>query len=142
VTVDYELHGCPVDSKQLLEVLAAFVQDRRPRIPAYSVCVECKRRGSLCVAVAHGTPCLGPVTLAGCGALCPAFSRGCYGCFGPQDTANTDSLADRLNILGMDESQVLRVFRTFNAGAEAFRRESERHDIEKHESQQHEEASP
>jgi coenzyme F420-reducing hydrogenase gamma subunit len=133
VTVDFELHGCPVDSKQLLEVLAAFVQDRRPRIPGYSVCVECKRRGALCVAVAHGTPCLGPITQAGCGALCPAYSRGCYGCFGPQDTPNTGSLADRLRLLGMDESQVLRVFRTFNAGAEPFRRESERHDIERRE---------
>ena len=128
VSVDYELHGCPIDSRQLLEVLAAFVQDRKPRIPSYSVCVECKRRGAICVAVAHGTPCLGPVTLAGCGALCPAYSRGCYGCFGPQDTPNTGSLASRLGLLGMDEAQVLRIFRTFNAGAEPFRRESELHD--------------
>jgi coenzyme F420-reducing hydrogenase gamma subunit len=90
--------------------------------------VECKRRGNLCVAVAHGTPCLGPVTLAGCGALCPAYSRGCYGCFGPQDTPNTGSLADRLQLLGMSESQVLRVFRTFNAAAEPFRLESEKHE--------------
>jgi len=128
VTVDFGLHGCPIDSRQLLDVLAAFVQDRRPRIPSYSVCVECKRRGNLCVAVAHGTPCLGPVTLAGCGALCPAYSRGCYGCFGPQDTPNTGSLADRLALLGMSESQVLRVFRTFNAAAEPFRLESEKHE--------------
>jgi sulfhydrogenase subunit delta len=128
VTVDFELHGCPVNAAQLLEVLAAFVQDRHPRIPTYSVCVECKRRGAVCVAVAHGTPCLGPVTQAGCGALCPAYSRGCYGCFGPQDTPNTRSLADRLRIGGMDESQAMRVFRTFNAGAEPFRAESERHD--------------
>ena len=91
------------------------------------MCVECKRRGALCVAVAHGTPCLGPVTQAGCGALCPAYARGCYGCFGPQDTTNTGSLANRLRVLGMDESQVLRVFRTFNAGSEPFRRESEQH---------------
>jgi sulfhydrogenase subunit delta len=128
VTVDFELRGCPVNSSQLLEVLAAFVQDRRPRIPTYSVCVECKRRGAVCVAVAHGTPCLGPVTQAGCGALCPAYSRGCYGCFGPQDTPNTVSLADRLRLGGMAESQAVRIFRTFNAGAEAFRAESERHD--------------
>ena len=127
VTVDFELRGCPVSSEQLLEVLGAFVQDRRPRIPSYSVCVECKHRGAICVAVAHGTPCLGPVTQAGCGALCPAYSRGCYGCFGPQDTPNTQSIADRLRVLGMDGSQVMRVFRTFNAGAEAFRAESERH---------------
>ncbi|MBE3074047.1 MAG: oxidoreductase [Actinobacteria bacterium] len=131
VTVDFELHGCPVDSQQLLEVLAAFIQDRRPRIPAYSVCVECKRRGAVCVAVAHGTPCLGPVTQAGCGALCPAYSRGCYGCFGPQDTPNTGSLTDRLRAGGMDEPEVLRIFRTFNAGAEPFRVESERHQSER-----------
>jgi hypothetical protein len=106
------------------------------------VCVECKRRGAICVAVARGTPCLGPVTQAGCGALCPAFSRGCYGCFGPAGTPNTQSLADRLTLQGMDEARVLRIFRTFNAGAEPFRRESERHDTGRHETGQHQEAAP
>lgn len=128
VEVDFELHGCPVEKGQLLEVLAAELQGRTPRIPAYSVCVECKRRGNVCVTVAHGTPCLGPVTQAGCGALCPSYARGCYGCFGPQDTPNTASLAGRLRALGMSEPEVLRVFRTFNAAAEPFRQESERHD--------------
>jgi sulfhydrogenase subunit delta len=128
VTVDFELRGCPVDKGQLVEVLAAHLQHRRPRVPSYSVCVECKRRGTVCVAVAHGTPCLGPVTQAGCGAICPAYARGCYGCFGPQDTPNTGSIADRLRRLGMPEVDVVRVFRTFNAGAEPFRRESERHE--------------
>lgn len=128
VSVDFELRGCPIDKTQLLEVLAAAIQNRRPRIPSFSVCVECKRRGTVCVAVADGTPCLGPVTQAGCGALCPAFSRGCYGCFGPQDTPNTASLADRLRVLGMTEAEVMRVYRTFNAASEPFRRESERHE--------------
>ena len=82
----------------------------------------------MCVTVAHGTPCLGPVTQAGCGALCPAYARGCYGCFGPQDTPNTASIARRLRVLGMAEPEVVRVFRTFNAAAEPFRRESERHE--------------
>jgi len=127
VPVDFELRGCPVDKHQLLEVLAAFVHRRRPRIPAYSVCVECKRRGTVCVTVAHGTPCLGPVTQAGCGALCPAYARGCYGCFGPQDTANAASLGSTLVELGMPQRDVARVFRTFNAAAPAFRAESERH---------------
>ncbi len=126
VNVDFELRGCPVDKHQLLEVLAAAVQGRKPRIPSHSVCVECKRRGNVCVTVAHGTPCLGPVTQAGCGALCPSFARGCYGCFGPQDTPNTASVADRLRGLGMAEDDVMRVFRTFNAASSAFRRESER----------------
>jgi sulfhydrogenase subunit delta len=92
------------------------------------VCVECKQRGNVCVTVAHGTPCLGPVTQAGCGALCPSFARGCYGCFGPQDSANTASMADQLSRQGMSEPEVMRVFRTFNAASEAFLRESTRHD--------------
>jgi sulfhydrogenase subunit delta len=129
VQVDFELRGCPVDKGQLLEILAAFLQGRRPRIPAYDVCVECKRRGTVCVTVAHGTPCLGPVTQAGCGALCPAYARGCYGCFGPAGAApNTASLADALRRLGMSEREVLRIFRTFNAAAEPFRKESLRHE--------------
>jgi sulfhydrogenase subunit delta len=128
VKVDFELRGCPIDKHQLLEVLTAAVQGRRPRVRSHSVCVECKRRGNVCVTVAHGTPCLGPVTQAGCGALCPTFARGCYGCFGPQDTPNTSSVADRLRVLGMSEPEVMRVFRTFNAGSEPFRQESERHD--------------
>ena len=128
VPVDYELRGCPIDRTQLLEVLAAFLQRRKPRISDESVCMECKRRGTVCVTVAHGTPCLGPVTHAGCGALCPTFPRGCYGCFGPQDSPNTASLAHRLRLGGMSEAEVMRVYRTFNAAAEPFRRESERHE--------------
>lgn len=128
VKVDFELRGCPINKDQLLEVLAAELQGRKPRIPSHSVCVECKRRGNVCVTVAHGTPCLGPVTQAGCGALCPSFDRGCYGCFGPQDTPNTVSIATRLRTHGMSEPEVMRVFRTFNAASEAFLRESERHE--------------
>jgi coenzyme F420-reducing hydrogenase gamma subunit len=128
VTVDFELRGCPVDKNQLLEVLAAELQGRRPRIPSHSVCVECKARGNVCVMVAHGTPCMGPVTQAGCGALCPTFGRGCYGCFGPQDSPNTASMARVMSRRGLGEPQILRLYRTFNAAAEAFRAESERHE--------------
>jgi coenzyme F420-reducing hydrogenase gamma subunit len=117
VHVDFELRGCPIDKRQLLEVVSAFLHGRRPGIPATSVCTECKRRGTVCVTVAHGTPCLGPVTHAGCGALCPAFDRGCFGCFGPTETPNTASLTRRLRLLGMDDRDVERVFRTFNAAA-------------------------
>ena len=124
VPVDFELHGCPIDKKQLLEVLAAAIRGRRPRIPAGSVCAECKRRGLICVSVAHGTPCLGPVTQAGCGALCPSVHRGCYGCFGPQDSANTAAMAGQLTDLGMPGPARARVFRTFNAAAPVFQAES------------------
>ncbi len=124
VRVDFELHGCPIDKHQLLEVISAFLHGRRPGIPSTSVCTECKRRGTVCVMVAHGTPCLGPVTHAGCGALCPTYNRGCYGCFGPMETPNTVSLTRQLKVLGMDEPAVQRVFHTFNADAPAFREAS------------------
>ena len=121
VRVDYELRGCPIDKRQLLEVVTAFLQGRKPGISSASVCLECKRRGNVCVMVAHGTPCLGPVTHAGCGALCPAYNRGCYGCFGPMETPNTRSLTRQLKVLGMDEKAVDRVFGTFNVNAPGFR---------------------
>jgi len=128
VPVDFELHGCPINKAQLLEVINAFLHQRKPNIPSYSVCVECKRRGNICVMVAHGTPCLGPVTHAGCGAICPAYNRGCYGCFGPQETPNTISLSKEWKKLGASENELIRVFRTFNAYAESFRKESESHE--------------
>jgi coenzyme F420-reducing hydrogenase gamma subunit len=108
-----------------LEVIAAFLAERRPAIPSYSVCMECKRRGNVCVMVAHGTPCLGPVTHAGCGALCPAHDRGCYGCFGPMETPNTASLSGWMRGLGAETPDLVRVYRNFNANAPAFRAASE-----------------
>jgi coenzyme F420-reducing hydrogenase gamma subunit len=124
VAVDFELRGCPIDKRQLLEVVTAFLHGRRPNVPGYSVCMECKRRGNTCVTVAHGTPCLGPVTQAGCGAICPSYSRGCYGCFGPMETPNTVSLSKRLRVLGMSEPSLVRAFRTFNANAPEFKEAS------------------
>jgi coenzyme F420-reducing hydrogenase gamma subunit len=128
VPVDFELHGCPVNKAQLLEVIAAHLARRRPRIRAHSVCVECKRRGTVCVMVASGTPCLGPVTHAGCGALCPSYDRGCYGCYGPMESPNTVALNVRLAELGEGERDLVRVYRTFNAGAQPFREASEAHE--------------
>ena len=127
VPVDFELRGCPISKKQLVEVISAFLAGRRPVTPPHSTCIECKLKGNVCVMVAHGTPCLGPVTHAGCGALCPSYNRGCYGCFGPMESPNTASLAKQLAALGMDADALHRVFRTFNANAEPFRTESERH---------------
>jgi coenzyme F420-reducing hydrogenase gamma subunit len=128
VPVDFELRGCPIDKRQLLEVVSAQLHRRAPRIREHSVCIDCKRRGTVCVMVAHGTPCLGPVTHTGCGALCPAYDRGCYGCFGPMETPNTPALSARMGELGVGEQDLVRVYRTFNAGAEPFRMESEAHE--------------
>jgi len=110
-----------VNKRQLLEVVTALLHGRKPGIAATSVCTECKRRGVVCVSVAHGTPCLGPVTQAGCGALCPAYDRGCFGCFGPMETPNAGALVPLLHRLGMTDRGVERVFATFNADADAFR---------------------
>jgi len=128
IAVDFELRGCPIDKGQLLEVVSAFLAQRRPRVRAHSVCIECKRRGTVCVMVAHGTPCLGPVTHAGCGALCPSFDRGCYGCFGPMETPDTAALSVRLQELGHTDRDLVRVYRTFNAAAEPFQIASEAHE--------------
>jgi coenzyme F420-reducing hydrogenase gamma subunit len=127
VPVDFELQGCPISKRQLLEVISAFLARRRPNVPSYSVCVECKRRGTVCVLVSHGEACLGPVTQAGCGALCPSFHRGCYGCFGPKETPNTVALSARWRELGADAAGLERAYRHINAAREPFREEADRH---------------
>lgn len=137
VRVDFELRGCPINKGQLIEVITAFLQGKKPHTPAHSVCVECKRRGTVCVMVARGTPCLGPITHDGCGAICPSFNRGCYGCFGPKETPNTDSLSAQLGKMGTKELDIVRVLRNFNAWAEPFRRESEAHEKAVHENEDH-----
>ncbi|MBL6946602.1 MAG: oxidoreductase [Rhodospirillales bacterium] len=128
VNVDFELRGCPINKLQLLEAINALLNGRKPNIPPYAQCIECKRQGSVCVMVANGTPCLGPVTQAGCGNLCPSFMRGCYGCFGPNETPNTESLGKWFAGMGMDERSIKHFFRSYNANASAFRKESEAHE--------------
>lgn len=121
VPVDFELRGCPINKSQLLEVISAFLAGRRPNVHNHSVCLECKRAGVVCVMVAHGTPCLGPITHAGCGALCPGFDRGCYGCYGPAKAPNVDSLTHRFDAMGADPAETNRRLRTFNAWAPDFK---------------------
>jgi coenzyme F420-reducing hydrogenase gamma subunit len=128
VFVDFELRGCPISKHQLVEVLSAFLNGRKPATPSYSVCLECKRRGTVCTLVTNGPPCMGPVTQAGCNALCPSYNRGCYGCFGPKETPNTTSLASYWKNLGLKNPDLLRLFRSYNAYAESFRKESEAHE--------------
>jgi coenzyme F420-reducing hydrogenase gamma subunit len=125
VPVDFELRGCPINKMQLVELISALLVGRRPNIPTYSVCVECKRRGTPCVMVSQGIPCLGPVTMAGCGALCPAYDRGCYGCFGPMESPNPAALTAQFKILGQTPEEISRAFRGFNAWAWPFRKASE-----------------
>lgn len=128
VHVDFELRGCPINKHQLIETINAFMNNRKPNISSQSVCVECKTKGNICVMVAQGIPCLGPVTHSGCGAICPTFNRGCYGCYGPMESPNTSALSKKMVELGSTKQDVMLAFRTFNAFAESFRKESELHE--------------
>jgi sulfhydrogenase subunit delta len=129
VAVNFELHGCPVEKHQLLEVINGHLNGRKPVIPSFSQCVECKRKGTVCVMVGRGEPCMGPIVRAGCGNLCPSLGRGCYACFGPKETPNTASLAARLtDAFGEEDRQVKHRFRGFTAYADTFRKESESHE--------------
>ena len=122
VKVDLEIWGCPVNKYMVAEAIAALLQNRKPGFPQYPVCMQCKRNGTVCVLVARGIPCLGPGTQAGCGALCPANGRGCYGCFGPWNHANLDSLAPALNTLNRQPGEAFRLLRNFSGYAPSFRK--------------------
>jgi coenzyme F420-reducing hydrogenase gamma subunit len=128
IRVDFELRGCPINKEQLYELITALLVGRRPQIPTYSVCLECKHRGSPCVIVSRGVPCLGPVTQAGCGAICPAYNRGCYGCYGPMEAPNTEALGKQMESLGATPAEIMRLFRNFNGYAEVFRIASDQYE--------------
>ncbi len=129
VRVDFQLQGCPINKTQLIEVISSFLLGKRPNVPNKSVCMECKQKGNVCVMVAHGTPCLGPVTHAGCDALCPTYNRGCYGCYGPKEHAHTDSLSSWFSIkMGVSERELVRKYRKFYAWMEPFKSESVKHE--------------
>lgn len=120
VKVDYELWGCPVSRAEVVEVLTALLQNRRPNLPQYSLCLECKRQGNPCVVVAYGMPCLGPITRSGCGALCPSNGRGCYGCFGPLPMAEVDAFVPVLKAHQRYPREAVRLLRTISGNAPAF----------------------
>lgn len=124
VVVDFELRGCPINKHQLVDLIASLLRGAKPSVPTYSVCMECKRRHTVCVAVAKGVACVGPVTQAGCGALCPASNRDCFGCYGPKERANPLSLARHYATQGIDPGHLIRVVRNFNSYAPEFREAS------------------
>jgi coenzyme F420-reducing hydrogenase gamma subunit len=126
VTVDFAINGCPISREQLLEVLTSLLIGRAPQLPTNSLCVECKRAGNVCVLVSRGVACIGPITQAGCGALCPAFNRGCFGCYGPMESANPDSLCHTLTQRGVPRDEILRLLNGFTGWAEEFRSAAEK----------------
>ena len=115
VPVDFELRGCPINTRQLVEVISSLLKGCRPRTPVHSVCMDCKRRGNVCITVAQGIPCMGPITQSGCGALCPTYDRGCYGCYGPARQPNPQSLTDQLVSQGASTKELIPLLRNFNS---------------------------
>lgn len=128
VRVDHELYGCPISKAELLRTVLALVAGRKAPITSHSVCVECKQAANACLLVASGTACLGPVTHAGCGALCPSIGRGCFGCFGPSESANPDALRTALGDVGVGDDVLVRLLRTFNTNAPAFNEAATRYE--------------
>jgi coenzyme F420-reducing hydrogenase gamma subunit len=128
VFVDFELRGCPVNPHQLLELLCSVLIGRKPTIPTHSICIDCKRRGLSCVLVSKGEPCLGPITQTGCGALCPAFGRACYGCYGPMEQPNIMSLGEQFAKQGRKPRDIKLMLRSFNGYLEPFKQASEHYE--------------
>jgi sulfhydrogenase subunit delta len=120
VKVDLELWGCPVSGRQVLAAVRSLLFGVAPWYEKDKVCLECKRRQSVCVMVTQGIPCMGPVTRAGCGALCPAFGRDCYSCYGPAEMPNTEALGRRFEGLGLLPEAIARRFLFINNAAPAF----------------------
>lgn len=121
VKVDFELRGCPVNRFQLVEVILSLAAGLRPKTQSHSVCLDCKRNGNVCVAVTRNEPCLGPITQSGCGAICPTFDRGCYGCFGPSQQNNTPGLMLGYRKHRIPSDQLVPLLRNFNAAAPDFK---------------------
>jgi coenzyme F420-reducing hydrogenase gamma subunit len=122
IKVDFEVRGCPVSKSQLLWIINQLLRGKTPTIPTSSVCLECKIKGNPCVVVTKGIPCLGPVTMIGCGALCPSYGRGCYGCFGPMDDPKPETLAKHYISKGINMRDVCLLFKGFTGWTEPFRK--------------------
>lgn len=121
VKVDLELWGCPVNSQQVLAAIKSLLHQARPHVRQEKVCLECKRKGQVCVLVTGQQACMGPVTQTGCGALCPGVNRGCYACYGPGEEANPYSLGGWFLQLGFSPEEIKRQFLHINNQAPVFK---------------------
>lgn len=121
IKVDWELWGCPVNTRQVFDAIRSLMSNASPRIKRDSVCIECKRKGNVCVLAAGNQPCMGPVTQTGCGALCPSVGRACYGCYGPTENPNPQSLGRWFEEYdGLSKDAVADRFLQINSQAPAF----------------------
>lgn len=112
IPVEYIIPGCPIDRREFAQVLKALVQRQMPSLPEYPICMECKLQENVCL-VKRGIPCLGPVTRAGCGAICPTFGTGCEGCRGLVSEPNLAWLQSASKKFGVTEPQAETAERLF-----------------------------
>jgi len=114
VEVDAIIPGCPIDRDEFIKVVKALLVGRKPPIPDYPVCVECKLKGNVCM-FHIGKTCLGPVTRAGCGAICPTNGDGCEGCRGFIPNPNENAMKDVLDEAGLTVEEIMAQMTMFNA---------------------------
>jgi len=120
VPVDLTLPGCPPHKNMILEAITASLLEIRPDLRMHSVCVECKLRENVCILTSLGKACMGPVTRAGCGAICPTYGRECEGCYGPMSDASPASLAAEFHKLGVSSQDLVRKFRKYAGTSKEF----------------------
>jgi len=117
VPVDYYLPGCPMNRYEFLKLVKSLLLGKKFELPNYSVCVECKQAGNVC-AFDKGEICLGPVTRAGCEAICVSNGRRCWGCRGLVSDPNINSEKEILQKHGLTVEGILKQFRIFNGHLE------------------------
>ena len=125
VKVDAYLKGCPIDKNELVELIKGILLDIKPYLRPHSVCIECKLRENPCMFLGDGRVCMGPVTSAGCGAVCPSKNRPCEGCRGPANDPNASSLARTLLEYGLSPREVELKFRKYAGETPPFREGAE-----------------
>ena len=124
VKTDAILKGCPPHRETLVEILKSAILKIRPRLRQHPVCVECKFRDNACLITSKKMACMGPVTSAGCGAICPTLGRECEGCFGPMSNPNTAALASIFKDIRLSDEDIKRKFRKYAGMSPEFRREA------------------
>jgi len=122
IKVNSEIWGCPVNTEQVLDAIRSLLSNATPRIKHDSVCIECKRKGNVCVLITKKQPCMGPVTQTGCGALCPTLGRACYACYGPKENSNSISLGRQFEKFGFKQESISQQFSHINNNSIEFKK--------------------
>ncbi len=125
VPVELKLPGCPPHKDLILDTITSALQGIGPDLKHHPVCVECKLRENVCLLTRRGMACMGPVTKAGCGAICPTYGRECEGCYGPMSDANPQELARVFRKIGLTDRDIVRKFRKYAGDTPEFRKEAQ-----------------